>query len=104
MKYAIIATSGTQYRVEEDQIITVDKLEGEKDTKGKIESVLLIVDDEKIKIGNPTVKDATVEYQIVNQYQGEKVRISKFKAKSRYRKTMGFRAQLTDIKITKINL
>jgi large subunit ribosomal protein L21 len=104
MKYAIIATSGTQYRVEEDQVITVDKLDGEKDTKGKIESVLLIVNDDKIKIGNPTVKDASVEYQIVNQYQGDKVRISKFKAKSRYRKTMGFRAQLTDIKITKINL
>ena len=104
MKYAIIATSGTQYRVEEGTIITVDKLEGEKDSNGKIESVLLIVDDEKIKIGNPNVKDSSVEYQIVNQYQGDKVRVSKFKAKSRYRKTMGFRAQLTDIKITKINL
>ena len=104
MKYAIIATSGTQYRVEENQVITVDKLEGEKDSTGKIESVLLIVDDEKIKIGNPNVKDSSVEYQIVNQYQGDKVRVSKFKAKSRYRKTMGFRAQLTDIKITKINL
>ena len=104
MKYAIIATSGTQYKIEENQIITVDKLEGEKDSTGKIDSVLLIVDDDKIKIGNPTIKDATVEYQIVNQYQGDKVRVSKFKAKSRYRKTMGFRSQLTDIKITKINL
>ncbi len=103
MKYAIIATSGTQYKVEENQIITIDKIEGEKDSKGKIESVLLIVDDDKIKIGNPEVKDASVEYQIVNQYQGEKIRVSKFKAKSRYRKTMGFRSQLTDIKILKIN-
>jgi len=104
MKYAIIATSGTQYRVEENQVITVDKIEGEKDTTGVIKSVLLIVDDEKIKIGNPEVTDASVEYQIVNQYQGDKVRVSKFKAKSRYRKTMGFRAQLTDIKITKIKI
>lgn len=103
MKYAIIVTSGTQYRVQEDQVITVDKLEGEKDSTGKIESVLLVVDDQKIKIGNPMVKDATVEYQIVNQYQGDKIRVSKFKAKSRYRKTMGFRAQLTDIKILSIN-
>ncbi|PJC79765.1 50S ribosomal protein L21 [Candidatus Shapirobacteria bacterium CG_4_8_14_3_um_filter_35_11] len=104
MKYAIIATSGTQYKIEENQIITVDKLEGKKDSTGKIDSVLLIVNDDKIKIGNPTIKDATVEYQIVNQYQGDKVRVSKFKAKSRYRKTMGFRSQLTDIKIIKINL
>ncbi|PJE67132.1 50S ribosomal protein L21, partial [Candidatus Shapirobacteria bacterium CG10_big_fil_rev_8_21_14_0_10_36_6] len=63
-----------------------------------------VVDDDKIEIGNPTVKNATVEYQIINQYQGDKVRVSKFKAKSRYRKTIGFRAQLTDIKIIKINL
>ncbi|OIP87401.1 50S ribosomal protein L21 [Candidatus Shapirobacteria bacterium CG2_30_35_20] len=104
MKYAIIATSGTQYKIEENQIITVDKLEGEKDSTGKITSILLVVDDDKIEIGNPTVKNATVEYQIINQYQGDKVRVSKFKAKSRYRKTMGFRAQLTDIKIIKINL
>lgn len=104
MKYAIIATSGTQYRVEENQIITVDKIEGEKDTKGKIKSVLLVVNEDKIEIGTPTVKNASVEYQIVNQYQGDKIRVSKFKAKSRYRKTMGFRSQLTDIKITKINL
>lgn len=104
MKYAIIATSGTQYKVEENQIITVDKLEGQVDSIGKIESVLLVVNDDKIEIGTPTVKNSTVKYQIVNQYQGDKIRVSKFKAKSRYRKTMGFRAQLTDIKITKINL
>ena len=102
MKYAIIATSGTQYKVEEGQVITIDKIEGETDTKGEIKSVLLIVDDETIKIGTPEVTGATVGYQIVNQYQGDKVRVSKFKAKSRYRKTMGFRAQLTDIKILSI--
>lgn len=104
MKYAIIATSGTQYKVLENQVITVDKLEGEKDSKGKIDSVLLVVNDDKIEIGTPNVTGATVEYQIVNQYQGDKVRVSKFKAKSRYRKTMGFRAQLTDIKILNISL
>ena len=104
MKYAIIATSGTQYRVEENQVITVDKLEGEVNAKGEIKAVLLIVDDDKIKIGTPNVDGAVVSYEIVNQYQGDKVRVSKFKAKSRYRKTMGFRAQLTDIKITKITL
>lgn len=102
MKYAIIATSGTQYKVEEGQVITIDKIEGETDTKGEIKSVLLVVDDETIKIGTPEVTGAKVEYQIINQYQGDKVRVSKFKAKSRYRKTMGFRAQLTDIKILSI--
>jgi large subunit ribosomal protein L21 len=101
MKYAVIAISGSQYKVEENQVITVDKLDPSVKSTS---DVLLIVDEDKIKIGNPTVKGASVEFENVRDYQGEKLRVSTFKAKSRYRKTKGFRAQLTDIKILKINL
>lgn len=100
MKYAVIAISGSQYKVEENQVITVDKLDP---TIKSTSEVLLIVDEDKVKLGNPTVKGASVEFENVRDYQGEKLRVSTFKAKSRYRKTHGFRAQLTDIKITKIN-
>lgn len=104
MKYAVIAVSGTQYLVKEDQVITVDNQNLEKDKSGKLDSVLLTVNDDAVKVGTPTVDGASVEYQVVNNYQGEKVDVFKFKSKSRYRRSMGFRAQLTDIKITKINL
>jgi len=100
MKYAVIAISGTQYKIEENQVITVDKLDPLIKSTSE---VLLIVDEDKVKIGNPTIKGASVEFENVRDYQGEKLRVSTFKAKSRYRKTHGFRAQLTDIKITKIN-
>ena len=101
MKYAVIAISGTQYKVEENQVITVDKFDP---TIKSTDQVLLTVNDEKVTVGNPTVKGASVEFELVRDYQGEKLRVSIFKAKSRYRKTRGFRAQLADIKITKINL
>lgn len=101
MKYAVIAISGTQYKVEENQVITVDKFDP---TIKTTDQVLLTVNDDKVTVGDPTVKGATVEFESVRDYQGEKLRVSIFKAKSRYRKTHGFRAQLTDIKITKINL
>jgi len=101
MKYAVIAISGSQYKVEENQVITVDKFD--PSIKSTTE-VLLIVDGDKIKMGNPTIKGASVDFENVRDYQGEKLRVSTFKAKSRYRKTHGFRAQLTDIKILKINL
>ena len=104
MKYAVIAISGTQYLVKEDQVITVDKQNLEIDKTNKIDAVLLTVDESKVKVGTPNVSGASVEYQVVNNYQGEKVDVFKFKSKSRYRRSMGFRAQLTDIKITKINL
>ena len=99
MKYAVIAISGTQYKVEENQTITVDKFDP---TIKSTDQVLLVVDDDKVKVGNPTVKGASVDFEVVRDFQGEKLRVSTFKAKSRYRKTRGFRAQLTDLKITKI--
>jgi len=101
MKYAVIAISGSQYKIEENQTITVDKFDP---TIKSTDQVLLTVDDDKVKVGNPTVAGASVDFEVVRDFQGEKLRVSTFKAKSRYRKTRGFRAQLTDLKITKINL
>lgn len=101
MKYAVIAISGTQYKVEENKIITVDKLDP---TLKSTDQVLLTVNEDKIVLGTPTVKGASVDFEIVKNYQGDKIRVSTYKAKSRYRKTRGFRPQLTDIKITKITL
>jgi large subunit ribosomal protein L21 len=101
MKYAVIGISGTQYKVEENQIITVDKLDPA--IKSTTE-VYLIVDDKKIEVGSPTVKNASVDFELVKNYQGPKLDVTKFRAKSRYRKHIGFRPQLTNIKITKINL
>jgi len=100
MKYAVIAISGSQYKVEENQIITVDKLDPSVKSTSE---VLLTVDGDKVKIGTPTVKGASVDFEIIKNYPGDKIRVSTYKAKSRYRKTKGFRAQLTDIKILKIN-
>jgi large subunit ribosomal protein L21 len=104
MKYAVIALSGTQIRVEENQIVTIDKLDLEEKKTGTVTDVLLTADDDKIVIGKPTVTGAVVEYEVVKNYQGDKLKVFKYKAKSRYRKTQGFRPQQTDIKITKITL
>jgi len=102
MKHAVIAISGSQFKVEENQKITVDNLNLKEGEKSSIEQVLLIADDKKIEVGTPVIKDAKVEFEVVKNYQGKKLHIFKYKSKSRYRKTMGFRPQLTDIKITKI--
>lgn len=103
MKYAVIAVSGTQLQVEEGKTYTVDLLDHQVGDKVTTADVLLTVNDDKVNIGTPKVDKASVEFEIVKHYQGEKIRVFKYKAKSRYRKTQGFRAQLTDIKIVKIN-
>jgi len=102
MKYAVIAISGSQFKVAEDQKLTVSNLNLEENKTNSTDQVLLIADGDKIKIGTPTIKDAKVEYKVIKNYQGDKIKVFKYKSKSRYRKTMGFRPQLTEIQITKI--
>ena len=103
MKYAVIAISGTQHQVEENQKIVVDNLNLKEEEKSSTDQVLLTVNEDKVSVGTPTVKDASVEFTVTKNFKGEKIRVFKYKSKSRYRKTTGFRAQLTEIQITKIN-
>jgi large subunit ribosomal protein L21 len=103
MKYAVIAISGTQHQIEEDQKIVVDLLDIKEGEKSTTDQVLLTVNEDKVKVGTPTVKDASVEFKVLKHFQGEKLKVFKYKSKSRYRKTTGFRAQLSEIQITKIN-
>jgi large subunit ribosomal protein L21 len=104
MKYAVIAISGSQFKVEEKQKLTVDNLNLKEGEKSVSDQILLTAEDDKIKVGTPTVKGAKVEFEVLKNYQGEKLKVFKYKSKSRYRKTMGFRPQLTEIQITKITL
>lgn len=102
MKYAVIKTGGKQYRIQEDEKIVIDKIEGRKGEKINFNEVLLIVNDKKIEIGTPKISKAKVIGEIIGQEKGEKVRLAKYKAKSRYRRVKGFRPFLTRVKIKKI--
>lgn len=102
MKYAVVKIGGNQHKIFEGEILVVDKLEGKKGQKLTLNEVLLLVDDNKIKIGQPLVKNAKAEAEIVDQIKGEKIRVATFKAKARYRKVKGFRSLLTRVKILSI--
>lgn len=102
MNYAVIKTGGKQYKVKEGDTLEVDKLPIEKDGVVDFDQVLLLVDGNEVKIGNPVVPNVRVKAKVLEQKKGQKVRVAKFKAKSRYRRVMGFRSLLTKIKIEKI--
>lgn len=103
MKYAVIKTGGKQYRVCQGEEILIDKIEGEKGERVGFNNLLLIVEDKKVKIGTPKISKAKVVGEIVGQEKGKKIRVAKFKAKSRYRRVIGFRPLLTRVKIKKIS-
>ena len=102
MNFAVIKASGKQYKVAPGDVLQIDKIKGESGSNVEFDEVLLVGDDKSTTIGLPMVKGAIVKAKILDQIKGEKVRVAKFKAKARYRRVMGFRAELTKIQITDI--
>ena len=102
-KFAVVKISGHQYKVGEGEEIEVPKIEGEKGKTLDLEEVLLVVDGEKVEVGQPQIKGAKIQAEIVEQKKGEKIRVAKYKAKTGYRRVRGFRPLITTLKIKKIS-
>ena len=101
--YAIVEISGKQYKVQEGDIVFVDRLENEEEgNKVPFDRVLMISDDKKVTIGQDTVKGAKVEASVVGHGKAKKIVVYKYKAKKNYRRTQGHRQPYTKIQIEKI--
>ena len=101
--YAIVEIAGQQFKVEEGKKIFVHRLEDEIEEKVEFDKVLLIEDEGKIIIGEPTIKDATVEGKILDRVRGDKVIVFKKKRKKGYRIRNGHRQNFTQVEIISIN-
>lgn len=104
MLQAIVKIGSSQYLVKPDQKLMVDRLNLKEEADFKIAEVLLITNDKEILVGLPHVAKAVVTAKILKHSKGDKIRVGKFKAKSRYRKVRGFRASQTQILITGIRV
>lgn len=102
MDYAVVRTGGKQYRVSAGDILEIDKLPEDKESIVTFEDVLLWVAGGQVKIGKPVLSDVKIRAKILEQKKGDKIRVSKFKAKARYRRTIGFRPLLTKVVIEDI--
>lgn len=102
VQYAIVKIGGQQYKVKEGMQLTVSRLSEKEGNLIAIPSVLLLKEEEKVFIGSPFLAKAEIKARIVKHFRGEKLEVQKFKAKVRFRKHTGFRPELTEIKIEKI--
>jgi len=100
--FAVIKTGGKQYKVQEGDILYVEKLNMEKGQKVTLDKVLLIGDEGNTLIGTPLVKNALVKAEIVENFKDKKVIVFKKKRRKQYRKKRGHRQELTRIKIEEI--
>jgi large subunit ribosomal protein L21 len=100
--YAVVKTGGKQYRVAKDDVLTIEKLDGEAGAVIELEQVLAINDGKGLTIGTPMIDGARVAATVLEQKKGEKVLIFKKKRRQNYRRTKGHRQQLTVIRISDI--
>ena len=99
--YAVIRTGGKQYRVSEGETLRVEKLVGDVGSTISFGEVLLVGGD-KVSVGAPLVKGASVTAQIVAQEKAKKVIVFKMRRRKNYRRKNGHRQQYTELKITGI--
>ena len=99
--YAIITTGGKQYKVSQDDVITVEKLDAKVGDKINLD-VMMLVDGDKVTNGNPLVKNAEVVAEVLEHGKEDKIVVFKYKAKKNYRRKQGHRQPFTALKIVSV--
>ena len=97
--YAVVATGGKQYRVQEGDTLRIEKIPGEVGSDVAFDQVLMVSDGEDVKVGQPVVENAVVNGTIVEQGKGRKILVFKYKRRKRYRRKQGHRQLFTAVKI-----
>ncbi len=100
--FAIIQTGGKQYKVNEGDVIFVEKLGANEGDEVKFDSVLAISNDNGFVAGAPYVSGASVTATVVRNGKGKKIYVMKYKAKKNEKKKIGHRQPYTKVQITKI--
>ncbi len=101
---AVIATGGKQYRVTPGQVISVEKLAGERGAVVEFRSVLLVTRDGQVIAEPEALRAAKVSGEVVGQGRGRKVSVVKFKRRKNYRRHRGHRQAATAVRITSIEV
>lgn len=100
--YAVVEIAGQQFKVKKDDVVLANRLPGEQGDEISIDKVLLVSDEQGIKVGAPYVDGAKVTAAILEQTRGEKVLVFKKKRRKRYKVLKGHRQLLTALQIKEI--
>ena len=100
--YAIVESGGRQYRAEEGNTFSVEKLPYQVGDQVELNNVLLIAAGGSFQVGQPTVAGAAVKATVVEQYRGKKILVWKYHAKLRYRRRRGHRQDYTRLRVDTI--
>ena len=100
--YAVIATGGKQYRVQQGDVIYVEKLDVADQAPVSFDVLMLGKDEAGVVVGKPIVAGAKVEGKVLSQVKGEKIIVYKYKSKKNTRRMHGHRQLYSKVEITAI--
>jgi len=100
---AVIKVGGKQYLVKEKEKIKVEKLKEKEGEKISLNEVLLLIDDQKVEIGQPFLPQVSIQAKVLKHGRGKKIVVFKYKRRKGYRKKQGHRQPFTEIIIEKIS-
>ena len=100
--YAVVETGGKQYKVQEGDVVFIEKLDAEAESSVTFDKVLIVGGDD-VKIGAPYVDGASVEATVLKNGKSKKIIVYKYKPKKGYHKKQGHRQPYTKVEIKKIN-
>ena len=101
--YAVIATGGKQYRVQQGAVLRIEKLEAEPGSTVEFDQVLLVGQGTDVKVGAPLVSGGKVTATVERHGKGDKVSIVKFRRRKHYLRMKGHRQPFTEVKVTAIS-
>ena len=102
--YAIAETSGQQFWFEVDKYYDIDRLNAKEKDKIIIDKILLIKDKGNISIGQPYLKNAKIELEVVSHKRDKKIIVYKMRPKKKTRRKMGHRQELTRVMVKSISI
>jgi large subunit ribosomal protein L21 len=99
--FAIIETGGKQYKVQNDDVIFIEKLAAEQDSAVDFK-VIALDNGDGLKVGSPYVEGASVTGKVLKNGKGKKITVFTYKAKKNEKRKMGHRQPYTKVQITAI--
>ncbi len=100
--HAIIETGGKQYKVQEGDVIYVEKLDAAEGSTVEFDKVLAVFEGEKVRLGTPTVPGVNITGKVLKNGKQKKVIVFTYRAKKNIRRKKGHRQPYTKIEINKI--
>jgi large subunit ribosomal protein L21 len=102
--YAVVKSGGKEYRVSKGDILRVEKMGGKVGDQVAIKEVLLVSQEDQVRVGSPYLANAVVTGEIIQEGKGRKVQTFKMKKRKNYRRFKGHRQTYMYLKVNDISL